>query len=96
MACFHPIDAWQSKWKKDNGKSSVLFSTPTRSIENFDAIKVPCGQCVGCRLERSRKWAMRCMHEMQMHEDNCFITLLIMIRICPQIVLWIFDIFSFL
>lgn len=38
-------------------------------------VEVGCGQCIGCRLERSRQWAVRCMHEAQMHEDNCFITL---------------------
>ena len=36
---------------------------------------VPCGQCTGCRLERSRQWAVRCMHEASLHQDNCFITL---------------------
>lgn len=36
---------------------------------------VSCGQCIGCRLERSRQWAVRCMHEKQMHDDACFITL---------------------
>lgn len=38
-------------------------------------ITVPCGRCVGCRLERSRQWAVRCMHEAQMHERTSFITL---------------------
>lgn len=38
-------------------------------------MEVPCGQCIGCRLERSRQWAVRMMHEAQMHERNCFITL---------------------
>lgn len=36
---------------------------------------VPCGQCTGCRLERSRQWAVRCMHEASLHADNCFLTL---------------------
>lgn len=36
---------------------------------------VPCGQCIGCRLERSRQWAIRCVHEYQMHDEGCFITL---------------------
>lgn len=36
---------------------------------------VPCGQCIGCRLGRSRDWALRCMHEASLHENNCFITL---------------------
>lgn len=38
-------------------------------------ISVPCGKCVGCRLERARNWTIRIMHEAQMHEKNCFITL---------------------
>lgn len=36
---------------------------------------LPCGQCIGCRLERSRQWAIRCVHESQMHEFNSFVTL---------------------
>ena len=38
-------------------------------------ITVPCGQCIGCRLERSRQWALRCVHEASLHTRNCFITL---------------------
>jgi len=37
--------------------------------------KVPCGRCVGCHLERSRQWAMRCVHESMCHLSNSFITL---------------------
>lgn len=36
---------------------------------------LPCGQCRGCRAQYARDWAMRCMHEASMHEDNCFLTL---------------------
>lgn len=36
---------------------------------------VPCGRCIGCRLERSRQWAIRMMHESVMHEANSFLTL---------------------
>lgn len=36
---------------------------------------LPCGQCLRCRLERSRQWAMRCMHEASSWKENCFITL---------------------
>jgi len=35
----------------------------------------PCGQCVSCRLKKSREWALRCTHEAKMHDENCFITL---------------------
>lgn len=43
---------------------------------------IPCGQCWGCKLERSRQWAVRCVHEAATHldpdtgrENTCFITL---------------------
>lgn len=36
---------------------------------------IPCGRCIGCRRERARQWAMRCMHEASLYNDNCFITL---------------------
>lgn len=40
-----------------------------------DVIKVPCGKCIGCLLDRSRMWADRCMLEMQYHASNLFVTL---------------------
>lgn len=48
----------------------TLKSTATRHDP-----KVPCGRCIGCRLERSRVWAVRCMHEATLHESNLFLTL---------------------
>lgn len=38
-------------------------------------VSIPCGRCSGCRLEKCRQWAMRCMHEASLHEENSFITL---------------------
>mgnify|MGYP006902734804 CR=1 FL=1 len=41
-------------------------------------MEVACGQCLGCRLDYSRVWAMRIVHESTMHEldgGNCFVTL---------------------
>lgn len=40
-----------------------------------EAVQLPCGQCIGCRLDYSLHWAVRCMHEAQMHDENCFLTL---------------------
>lgn len=65
MACFHPLQAYRT----DNGE--ILFHDTGRGRP----MELPCGQCIGCRLERSRQWAMRCVHEASMHENNCFITL---------------------
>ncbi len=41
-------------------------------------MEVACGQCLGCRLDRARMWAVRIVHESSLHEfdgGNCFITL---------------------
>jgi len=42
---------------------------------NYKEYPLPCGQCTGCRLERSRQWAVRLMHEAQLHQANSFVTL---------------------
>ena len=36
---------------------------------------LPCGSCIGCRLDRSAQWALRCCHEASLHNQNCFLTL---------------------
>ena len=68
MACFHPLKGWRRRdsagigWKP----SEVYIDQP---------MSVPCGQCIGCRLDHSRQWAVRMMHEASQHEDNWFLTL---------------------
>lgn len=52
-----------------------MVFTPRDSFDPDTEIKLPCGRCIGCRLERSRQWAMRCVHEASLYERNCFITL---------------------
>lgn len=42
---------------------------------NQDFIPIPCGQCIGCRLEYSKQWATRCMLEAKKYEHNYFVTL---------------------
>jgi len=42
---------------------------------NYKDFPLPCGKCTGCKLERSRQWAVRLMHEAQLHERTSFITL---------------------
>lgn len=77
MPCYHPIPAWQLlNVRTANGKPSISFKNPyAKPSATRVGIQVPCGQCIGCRLERSRQWAMRCVHEAYGHEENAFITL---------------------
>lgn len=72
MACYHPIEAWFSQQVNASGKRSVVFSAAGGFGDSFP---LPCGRCVGCRLERSRQWALRCVHEASLHADNVFLTL---------------------
>jgi len=74
MPCYKPMVLYKSKTGPDpkSGKwplTSIKLGNPLLPVQ------VPCSRCIGCRLERSRQWAIRCMNEAQMHENNCFITL---------------------
>ena len=35
---------------------------------------LPCGQCIECKLERTRQWAVRIKHEASLHASNYFAT----------------------
>lgn len=73
MTCFHPLTAWYGDFNCATGKRSVTFDH--RKAVLPDSISLPCGQCVGCRLAKSRSWAMRCINEASLHEQSCFVTL---------------------
>lgn len=74
MPCYHPLPGWYSKTRNaKTGRRPITF----RFADGYkdQAISVPCGRCIGCRLEKARQWAVRCMHESAMHRHNCFVTL---------------------
>lgn len=73
MPCYKPLKGWKSKEAGPNGKRPVVFVI-NKGYSDLP-VEVPCGQCIGCRLERSRQWAIRCTHEASLHPENCFITL---------------------
>ncbi|WNK12776.1 MAG: replication initiator protein [Microvirus sp.] len=68
MPCFHPIPAYRTKG------GDVVF---TRGLgRGFTNLQIPCGNCLGCRLNRARQWAIRCIHEASLDKDNnSFLTL---------------------
>nr|UXQ87995.1 MAG: replication initiation protein [Microvirus sp.] len=73
MACFAPLRGYRSLQRNEAGKREIVFSY--RKGYHDLPIELPCGQCIGCRMEKTRQWAMRCMHEASMYERNVFITL---------------------
>lgn len=74
MPCYHPIRAFKSLSRGDNGKYGITFNS-TKALIEGSSLLLPCNNCIGCKIDRSRDWATRCWHEAQMHEDNTFITL---------------------
>ncbi|WNK12917.1 MAG: replication initiator protein [Microvirus sp.] len=73
MTCFNPIQARMGR-KKQNGKHEIVF-IGAKDQRDENVIKLPCGKCIGCLRNRAREWSIRCVHESQLNEQNCFITL---------------------
>lgn len=67
-SCKHPIRAFR------NASGGLTFR-PDDADKAVATFTVPCGQCVGCRLKRSREWSVRIMHECAFHERSSFLTM---------------------
>lgn len=66
MACHHPLEAWRSR----NGNVVLWKETPDSHY-----LRLPCGNCLGCRMARAKAWALRCELELQLHRSAVFTTL---------------------
>lgn len=66
MPCYKPITAFQPL---EGGQISF------REKKNHREIQIPCGMCIGCRLEKIDAWGFRCMAEASQHQHNQFVTL---------------------
>lgn len=73
MACYRPMYAWRARERSPSGKRAVVFSS--HGAYSDMQLEIPCGQCIGCRIDRARSWALRIVHESKMHDENCFVTL---------------------
>ena len=70
MPCYSPLKGF-----KDLETGGITFKRGSRAGAEME---VACGQCLGCRLDRARVWAVRIIHESGLHEmdhGNSFITL---------------------
>jgi len=65
MQCISPLKGY----RLENGE--IIF----HSKKGGYPLIIPCGQCIGCKLERSRQWATRLTHELRYHDEASFITL---------------------
>ena len=81
MACYHPLPAIKKRFSDQFsvGKQGDFFEpyVDYSTGELIEQIKIPCGKCLGCRLDYSRAWADRCVLEsLDKPSDECwFLTL---------------------
>lgn len=73
MPCFRPLDAFRPIGSVGGRFSFGLPPAHRRAL--YVSLKLPCGQCYGCRIDRSQQWAARIMHEASLYSDNSFLTL---------------------
>lgn len=68
MPCFKP----QTAFKKPGGGITFIRS---QGWKDLTPLSIPCGQCIGCRLDRASNWATRIRHEASCHQVSSFLTL---------------------
>lgn len=69
MSCVKPLKAfWRSR-----SRDAITFDV-NKSATRISFV-LPCGRCIGCRMERARQWGLRCLHEKKMSSSSCFLTL---------------------
>lgn len=73
MACNQPLPAWRAKTPNENGKYGITFTT--HLADTSQKLELPCGRCMGCRLDRARQWGIRMLHEAKLWPCNYFVTL---------------------
>lgn len=67
MRCFYPITGYQHR----NLGGAVGF----KDGDLMKTVKLRCGNCIGCRITKTKEWQSRCVHEAAQHEISSFITL---------------------
>jgi len=82
MPCTKPLKAYRClnvHTKNYKNKITILGrkNDDTKKYhEEYIPLELPCGQCTGCRIDRTRDWALRIIHESSLYPDsNSFLTL---------------------
>ena len=61
------------------GHEVDLSNCPNVSWQGYsyltDPIPIPCGHCIGCRMDRAKDWKVRCCLESVSHRESWFVTL---------------------
>lgn len=72
MGCNAPLSGWLSKNRTESGKRP--FTTDRSQALVDQPMQVPCGQCIGCRIDKAQSWATRLEAERHFHKHSRFLT----------------------
>ena len=78
MTCYHPITAYKQSRADLTLSSQSYYKSKKlsfRASENREKIEIPCGHCLGCRLDHASMWATRLTMEAKQWGKCCFVTL---------------------
>ena len=67
----HPINFMEWTHQQRSNYNKATF----KSKEKYIAIEIPCGHCLGCKLDRANEWATRITLETQYYTQCCMVTL---------------------
>ncbi|UDN67482.1 replication initiator protein [robinz microvirus RP_30] len=73
MSCVRPIDGYRVK-----GGGVIVVQRggrPPHTAVSRVPYALPCGKCIGCRMEKARQWGIRCLHEAKQWSQNSYVTL---------------------
>lgn len=81
MSCYHPLTGvWTGYTETGKKKIDIVkFVEPDKKAkldrDGETYFTIPCGKCIGCRLDYSRSWADRMMLELETAGCGVFVTL---------------------
>lgn len=78
MPCFHPLAGVRIGYHESGKPKYNIVSMTDKCLDDFppeDVIQIPCGKCLGCRLQYGQDWQGRLLMEQQCHDSSLFVTL---------------------
>lgn len=80
MTCINPITVWRHKaWpiniQNNEEKLKKYRKISFHKLKDGEELKIPCGKCIGCKLDHANMWATRIMEETKIWKNAIFVTL---------------------
>lgn len=73
MSCTRPLWGYRA-----TGGAVIIVARgdrPPRNSTTRVPMDIPCGKCIGCRMNYAREWGIRCLHEKKQWSENSYVTL---------------------